>query len=136
MADNYLQFSFAFKIPAERVQQCRAVLDNELERNDAMGESPLLDGWRDYGTVTIEDDGTVFAYSDCNANPLDTAELCAMLLKAADVTTKVGFSYAYSCSKPRLNEFGGGAVVFDRTGCVDETGTAEIVARMLAGEVL
>lgn len=131
MANNYLTFSFGFNISPARVQQCRAVLQLEFDANEANGGRDPLDCWKDYGRITIEDDGLVWARSDENSDPIATAELCAKLLDIVGSDERVGFCYAYYCDKPRIDEFGGGAVVFDSTGVVGGENTHETLERLM-----
>jgi hypothetical protein len=124
MADNYTQF--AFSIPFTKVQSEFAAdlldqlfdfcVDGESNGDlaDAVGitEDSSMDGIE----YCVEQDGTLRVWTTDEVGDVEGTVLgLQYVLRHFNMPTRVGFSWADTCSKPRLGEFGGGAVVFTGT---------------------
>jgi hypothetical protein len=118
MANNYLQYSTQYNFP-------RAVSDEESEKimlhimkegareySDLYGEeideeTPLDEQY--IGTsLDMEKEGVWF-YAEEGGYPEVVAAMIASLQEYFEDDRKHVFSWAYTCSKMRLDEFGGGA---------------------------
>lgn len=63
--------------------------------------------------VEEHNDTSIWLYANDDFDMENVEEFIKELCTAVTLKGKWGFTYSYSCSKPRLDEFGGGAVVFD-----------------------
>lgn len=127
MANSYTQFAFAFRINPKAVPWIKQLLekardlngkdtdDEEIQEvfphwNDyqCLGFSWQFDTTvvrkREYPTLIISDDG---GEGDADA----VAYFLQAYLKKHDPKKRIGFGFAMTSSKSRLNEFGGGACV-------------------------
>jgi hypothetical protein len=100
MADNYLQFSFMLEnITPEGLlfyeEECQKIVDRE--------------GYCDW-QWEAEDGNRLWIYAETYGNPYDLAEILAEYLAKFDPEGAIVFSWSMTCSKPRLDEFSGGAV--------------------------
>ncbi len=130
MANNYLQFSFTVDLPTTEAGYRAEELASQLEdchneRNFPGTDEPATpyDPWviefcerHEYveldATVTYNDDGTACVWlksEECHSAE-QAAEYVQKLLIEFDLLP-VGFTYAVTCSKMRVDEFGGGGVV-------------------------
>lgn len=134
MANNYLQFSFAIPDLTEpEIEWLRALLAVEPEDDDPdnpvgigkYGEDPEYFG----GTVEIDDDG-LWIYAEESGTPEDAACFVQAFLAAHRPGDAIGFEWAATCSKMRLDEFGGGAVLITAT---DQTWMSS--SQWLAGQL-
>jgi hypothetical protein len=64
-------------------------------------------GW----TLHREAEDHLWCYSEESAHMEQLADYVQAVLEKFDLPDKVGWAWAETCSKPRLDEFGGGAVV-------------------------
>lgn len=60
--------------------------------------------------------GALWIYADVSGSPDQVAAFLQMYLQKFDPRGALWFSWAYTCSKMRANEFGGGAVVVTASG--------------------
>lgn len=108
MANNYMQSSSYLKVPPEYIEQAGEI----VKRIEAAPEE------EDYCGVSavVETDG-VWIYGEEFVN-MDYAVAFAQALidelPCFDEATRFVMSYCYYCSKPRIDEFGGGAVLLRR----------------------
>lgn len=152
MADNYVQFSFAIPLDTPEkeawAREAVAFLDdaNELptlERLAALhaGEpadthvfdellpDEFLDSESLGFNVAVDDDG-IWMYSEDSGTPDNTIPLIQAYLLKFDPTGAVAFEWADTCSRPRLDEFGGGAAFVTATS-VEYMNTGTWVSRKL-----
>jgi len=109
MANNYCESSSFLKVPEDKIEKAQVIIDrviNELE-NDEDG-----DGYCDC-QAEVEKTGVWF-HGDENINPEHVAEVARALIEELEIDSKFTCSWAYSCSKPRIDEFGGGAFCIER----------------------
>jgi hypothetical protein len=109
MSNNYCKSSSKLLIPADKMDKAKEIVvrvTNEIEQDE--------DGY--CGTnIDFEKDGIWF-HHDESINPDHVATIAQALLDGLDIEEPFVFSWAYTCSKARLNEFGGGACALKR-GC-------------------
>ena len=108
---------------------CESVSFMELEENQleaaklivARVQDELLNSEEEYcgAVVTVfdddedETDGALFSYDE-NCNPEHVAKFAQALLDELEIDEPFVFSWSYTCSRPRIGEFGGGACVVAR----------------------
>ena len=108
---------------------CESVSFMELEENQleaaklivARVQEELLSSEEEYcgAVVTVfdddedETDGVLFSYDE-NCNPEHVAKFAQALLDELEIDEPFIFSWSYTCSRPRIGEFGGGACVVAR----------------------
>lgn len=127
MADNYTQFSFAVALESdderEWAKRACAFLVNIEELLTTEGEDgvildthefySILPGDEyEYGISTsfdVDEDG-LWIHSDGEGNPNDAVPLVMTFLRKFHPDRVIFFTWADTCSKPRLHQFGGGAV--------------------------
>ena len=110
MADYFTQFSCTFHVgSAEKAVAALALLD-ELRDDPADDEPP-------YGFDAIVDPTSPGVLWLCDGDGQgDPEHVIAFVLacaKAFDLTGRWGFAWSLTCSKPRLDGFGGGAQPID-----------------------
>ena len=118
MANNYLLSSTLYPVKAEDREKAEKIIQEAIERIglSEMGIEPEkasdadCEEARDYvtGLIDFEDDGFWFRHDE-SANADAFAEIISELQVALKTDKPFIFSYCYECSKPRLDEFGGGA---------------------------
>ena len=125
MADNYAQFSEEIVVPGDKVQ---AVIEF-LQGYEKMCQAEEVDwyGGVHFGFPIKEGDKTFFWFL-CDEDYTDEELIYIVqgVLMAAELTEPVTVSIAYTCSKPRVGEFGGGCYVIwqDNDYYVDATQAA------------
>ena len=122
MADNYAQFSEEIVVPGDKVQ---AVIEF-LESYEEMCLTEEVDwyGGVHFGFPIKEGDKTYFWFhADDSYTDEELLYLVQGVLKAAELTEPVIVSIAFTCSKPRIGEFGGAAYAIwqDKDYCVGAT---------------
>ena len=115
MANNYQQLSSGFKLKtiAEREWWERKLAVPAFEDNDE--DDPDSDfNVRNYATIESDDNFLWFHFDE--SGDIDAlVEVLQEFLKDIDPEGAIGFSWADTCSKPRVDEFGGGAVYITAT---------------------
>jgi len=100
MANNYTQFSTQIECATE---EQATWLAEELNKDGEFG--PSCDA------EIQEDNKTVWLNSEENADLERIVDVLCEFQNCFKLTDAITFSWAHTCSKPRLDEFGGGAVV-------------------------
>jgi len=118
MADYYTQFSSIIPCPSRTVRdQLQYRLNNCM---DEFGEEtpvithlgPTLPGEERYPPCGVEIDGdNIWVYSEDYGNLEAVANIVAAIQKEFEIDEAWAAEYSFSCSKPRLDGFGGGCVV-------------------------
>jgi hypothetical protein len=104
MADNHCESSSFLEIPKDKTKkaQAQAIVDRikkELEEND-----------EEFGCAEVEKGGVWF-----HGENIDHIEMIARaLIEELEIDKPFYCSWAYTCSKPRIGGFGGGAFVVAR----------------------
>ena len=111
MADYFTQFSCIFDVGsaenAIRAEAIRSKMADELERDEGtdLGFDMEIDHAHGPGALWISSDG----YGE----PEHVIRFALACAAAFDLTGRWGFAWALTCSKPRLDGFGGGAQMLD-----------------------
>lgn len=103
MANYYCQSSSFISIPEEKIPQAKEVLKRI--------EHYLIDDSDEgYCGFTAEfEGGGVWIYGEESVNEIHMELLVKALVQDLDLPGVHVCSWAYTCSKPRIDEFGGGA---------------------------
>jgi hypothetical protein len=127
MANYYTHFSTMMRLPAEGVEEalrvhrlCREASDEMSDDLDPIPECLhcyIQDGDWSFDADSINGDAESLWLSDNagGANIPAVAEFIRWLLEQYDDRGIVPLSFAHTCSKPRPDEFGGGACVITAT---------------------
>ena len=102
MANNYCQSSSKLWLSPEQIEPARTII-KQIEDDIDNEDDAFLEV-----DITIETDGIWF-YAEESINPDQVARFAQALLDGLEIDKPFIFSWAYTCSKPRLDEFGGGA---------------------------
>ena len=109
MANNYVQFSALLDVgSAENVRHALDIAVGHVnEDTDECGF--------EYGPQSQFDPAStaVWIYAEESGDPESVADYVAKVAHALGLTGKWGMTYSLSCTRPKLGEFGGGAVVVD-----------------------
>jgi hypothetical protein len=114
MANNYAQFSCLLPLTPEQTNYAKNLLtqmeDDDTERNHRRTTQRRYV----YFQHNAESDGYWF-HSDESGDPEQLALFIHHLIEKFDLPP-FGFDWAFTCSKPRIDEFGGGAVWITKEG--------------------
>ncbi len=106
MANNYCQGSCALKLEPHMLEGAKQIVENYISE---------LDGREEYVGIDVDvDEDSVWIRQDEAFEAEQVAELVQLLLESLGIDEPFVFSWAYTCSKLRINEFGGGACVVRR----------------------
>jgi hypothetical protein len=108
MANNYCEGSSFLDIPEDKLEKAQEIIDRvekELEEDDECGYC---------GCQAELEKGGVWFHGDESINPEHVAEIARALVEELELDKPFYCSWAYTCSKPRIDEFGGGAFVIVR----------------------
>jgi len=107
MANNYCQSSSMLSVPKAKLAKAREVVDTVKQS--------LEDGADGYCgcLVDVEDEGVWF-HTDESINTDHVEIIARQLIEELKLDKPFYCSWAYTCSKPRIDEFGGGAFVIKR----------------------
>lgn len=100
MANNYTEFSELIECQSKAQQKW---LLQELSKDD-----------RSYACVATADKSNVWVHSDESGDLAVVASVVGEFQKKFKITSPWVGSYCHYCDHPRINEFGGGAVVVHR----------------------
>ena len=108
MANNYIELSAFLKVAPEKIEKAKEVLEAIITEADNCKEW----GYCSFD-ATVEDTGVWFRHNETVI--VEQVEAAASrLLEELEIDEPFFCSWAYTCSKPRVNEFGGGAFVMKR----------------------
>ena len=108
MANNYLEYSSFLNIPADKIERAREIVAREiakLEDDDECGYCGTL--------AEVESDGVWFHVEE-SGNTDHVEAIARTLVEELELDEPFVCSWAYTCSSPRVDEFGGGAMVVRR----------------------
>ncbi len=108
MADNYTQFSAFLQVPADKMDLARVIIDRETERLQEDDEYGYCDN-----LACMDRDGVWF-HTEESGNPEQVEIVARALVEELKIDEPFICSWAYTCSKPRIDEFGGGALLVRR----------------------
>jgi hypothetical protein len=107
MANNYLESSSFLKLPEEKIEQAKVIVDRVIKE--------LEESEEEYCgcNVKVESEGVWFGGDEyCNVEHVE--QIAKALVEELEIDEPFFCSWAYTCSKPRVDEFGGGAFVVQR----------------------
>ncbi len=107
MANNYVLSSSLLELAPAQLKKAKAIVSRVVRRIETAEDSGC--------SVNVEwyDDG-VGIYHDESACLDHVVKIVTTLLKGLRIDRPFVFSWAYTCDKPRIDEFGGGACVLQR----------------------
>lgn len=108
MANNYLEYSAFLEIPPGKLKRARKIIEYKIAKLKADDE------WG-YGAtdVDVESKGVWFHAEE--SGDIDQVEAIArVLVEELEIDEPFVCSWAYTCSSPRIDEFGGGAMLIRR----------------------
>jgi len=108
MANNYCESSSIISIPKDKVEQAKEI----MARIASELESDPEEGYVGYEAV-LEADG-VWIHHDESINTDHSATLVRALVDELDLPGIFVCSWSYTCSKPHIDEFGGGAFAIQK----------------------
>jgi hypothetical protein len=132
MADYFTRFSCLLDVHTpENAARALDLYDNTPEDEDGLR---LSDGF----TLTVQREGgsELWLHDDGSGDPERVVEFVLLCAVEFDLKGLWGFEYANTCSRPRLDAFGGGAHVIDlgTRKTSGWTSTNEWLARALEGD--
>jgi len=108
MANNYLEYSSFLNIPADKIERAREIVAREiakLEDDDECGYCGTL--------AEVESEGVWFHVEE-SGNTDHVEAIARALVEELELDEPFVCSWAYTCSSPRVDEFGGGALLIRR----------------------
>ena len=135
MADYFTRFSCLLDVgtPDKAARADEAVL---ALRNDTYSETEDLHCGFDLSIQTDPSGSTLWIHDHGNGDVEDVIQFVLRLAEDLDLTGLWGFQYALTCSRPRIEAFGGGAHVIDLGArkSIGWTSTQEWLSAALNGE--
>ena len=110
MANNYLEYSAFLEIPPAKIGQARAIVERETAKLKSEDEW----GYCEAGAV-VEAKGVWF-HAEESGNTDHVEAIARALVEELEISKPFVCTWAYTCSSPRIDEFGGGALLI-RRGC-------------------
>ena len=111
MADYFTQFSCMFDVgTAENVARARDIRQAQAA---ALDEAESADLGFDMEPDPDSGSGALWISSDGHGEPEHVIAFVLACADAFDLRGRWGFTWALTCSKPRLDGFGGGAQLLD-----------------------
>ena len=111
MADYFTQFSCLFDVGSaaniERALEIRGELAAELHAQEG------IDIGFDVEPNPESGEATLWISSDCYGEPDHVIRFALACAEAFDLQGRWGFTWSLTCSRPRLDSFGGGAQLID-----------------------
>ena len=135
MADYFTHFSCLIDVGTPGKAACALALFQELRAADHDADDPEVAGFGLTGQDAPEG-STLWIHDDDHGDVEAVIRFVLRLAEDLDLTGIWGFQYALTCSRPRLDAFGGGAHVIDlgERKSVGWTSTQEWLAAALNGE--
>jgi hypothetical protein len=102
MADNYCQSSSFINVPADKIEQAKSIVtrvEDEVEKSE---------GYVGF-IAEVREDGVLIYSDENNIAPEHVEKLVVALVNELCLLGVHVCSWSYTCSKPRIGEFGGGA---------------------------
>lgn len=119
MADNYTLFSVTLPVPKPGSLPISDWLRSQREAAEAVEDEDSLEEYDETYNCYFEatpGSGEVWIYSDGEGSVEAAAYLTQKYLSDYDIEGGVLITWASYCSKPRVNEAFGGAVLVTKTG--------------------
>jgi len=107
MANNYCETSAFLNVPADKLEQAAQIVDREVESFDEDED------WGYCGVeAEMEGDGVWFHSDGVIIDHLE--QIAKALVEELEIDEPFYASWSYTCDKPRIDEFGGGALCVRR----------------------
>jgi hypothetical protein len=135
MADYFTRFSCQLDVGTPD-KAARAFEAFVALRNDTYAETEDLHCGFDLSIQNDPSGSTLWIHDDGNGDVQAVIQFVLDLADELDLTGLWGFSYALTCSRPRLEAFGGGAHVLDLGArkSIGATSTQDWLSAALNGE--
>jgi len=112
MADYFTHFSCLLDVGTPEKAARALALFQSLREADQDAEDPEVAGF-DLVRQDAPEDSTLWIHDDEHGDVEAVIRFVRRLSEEFDLTGLWGFQYALTCSRPRLDAFGGGAHVID-----------------------
>jgi len=112
MANNYCESSSFMDIDPTKIAQAEAIIERITKEMETEDPEKGYEGYCDVN-VEVRDDGVWFSHDE-SINPEHVAIIAREIIEELEIDEPFYCSWAYTCSKPRIDEFGGGAFVIQR----------------------
>jgi hypothetical protein len=126
MADNYTQSSSFILVPNDKMELAREIIENVKKEFQEVDDI-------EFPEINIES-GAIWLHNNEYFCPEGAEYLVRKLVEELELPGVHVVSWAYTCSKPRIDEFGGGAFAVKK-GCdtvwIDAAAEAEKQASLL-----
>jgi len=107
MANNYQESSSFLAVETEKLPEAKAIIARIAEE--------LENGDEEYCGCSAEvEPGGVWFYGQESINVDHVEAMARELIEQLEIDAPFFCSWSYTCSKPRIDEFGGGAFVIKR----------------------
>ena len=135
MADYFTRFSCLLDVGTQD-KAARAFEAFMALRNDTYAETEALCCGFDLSIQTDSSGSTLWIHDDGNGDVEAVIQFMLRLAEELNLTGLWGFSYALTCSRPRIEAFGGGAHVLDLGArkSIGWTSTQDWLSAALNGE--
>jgi len=135
MADYFTHFSCLLDVGTPDKAACALALFQSLREADQDAEDPEVAGF-DLVRQDAPEGSTLWIHDDDHGDVEAVIRFVLRLAEEFDLTGLWGFQYALTCSRPRLDAFGGGAHVIDLGArkSIGWTSSQEWLAAALNGE--
>ncbi len=135
MADYFTHFSCLLDVGSPDQAARALAMFQELRAADQHVDDPEVAGF-DLGRQDAPEGSTLWIHDDEHGDVEAVIRFVLRLAEELHLTSLWGFQYALTCSRPRLDAFGGGAHVIDLGArkSVGSTSTQEWLAAALNGE--
>lgn len=135
MADYFTHFSCLLDVGTPDKAARGLVLFQSLRAADQDADDPEVSGF-DLVRQDAPEGSTLWIHDDEHGDVEAVIRFVMRLAEELDLTELWGFQYALTCSRPRLDAFGGGAHVIDlgTRNSIGWTNSQEWLAAALNGE--
>ena len=108
MANNYLEYSSFLEVPADKIEQARSIVAREIVKLEEEDE------WGYCGIYAEVEAKGVWFHAEESGNTDHVEAIARALVEELELDEPFVCSWAYTCSSPRIDEFGGGAMLVRR----------------------
>ena len=108
MANNYLEYSAFLEVPADKIEKAREIVARVIAKLEEEDE------WGYCGTCAEVEPKGVWFHAEESGNTDHVEAIARALVEKLEIDEPFCCSWAYTCSSPRIDEFGGGAMVVRR----------------------
>ena len=135
MAENYCQCSMFINVQPSKIEQAKSIVNRVCEHFESDSEHPETDDQGLGFVVSVEAEG-VWIREDNSVIPEHVETLVRALVEELGLDGIYVCSWAYTCSKLRTDEFGGGAFAVVKGEDTEWIGDAASEVRRIAATKL